>query len=260
MKKVVLFVIIIFCLIPMLTQAKDIKSQEEVLLSILDTIGGEYIEGEISANGLLMEKFLSREELDKHGQVIIKDIGLVGIEKNLNSDFIEKNYYVKEEINDKDYKQINYFGFDNDNNPLTIILSSYLDKDLNSGETYLYINLIKEEHFISNNDIINRIENIFKKYENKVEITSCIIGSFSGKFSEKDVEIKSIDAISNVNGKIVDVYKDEQLISYTAYTDSIDNNILAGDDKINLNLALRYNDFDDQTLIWIGTPIITSGY
>lgn len=260
MKKVVLFVIIIFCLIPMLTQAKDIKNQEEVLMSILDTIGGEYLEGEISANGLLMDKFLSMEELDKHGQIIIKDIGLVGVEENLNKNYLEKNHYVKEEINDENYCQLNYFGFDKDNNPLTIILSSYFNNDRNSGETYLYINLIKEEHFLSNNDIIYRIENIFEKYENKVEFTSCIIGSFSGKFSEKDVEIKSIDAISKVNGKIVDVYKDEQLISYTAYTDSIDSNILAGHDKINLNLALRYSDFEDQTLIWIGTPIITSGY
>lgn len=260
MKKVLLFVIIIFCSIPILTQAKDIKSQEEVLLSVLDTIGGEFIEGEISANGLLIEKFLSIEELDKLGQETITTMGLVGIEKNLESDFLEKNYYVKQNINDEDYKQINYFGFDKDNNPLTIILSSYVSSDENIGETYLYINLIKEEHFISNNDIINKVENIFEKYKNNVEITSCIIGSFNGKFSEKDVEIKSINAINNVNGKIVDVYKDEQLISYTAYTDSIDNNILAGDEKINLNIALRYNDFDDQTLIWIGTPIITSGY
>lgn len=260
MKKVLLFVIIIFCSIPILTQAKDIKSQEEVLLSVLDTIGGEFIEGEISANGLLIEKFLSIEELDKLGQETITTMGLVGIEKNLESDFLEKNYYIKQNINDEDYKQINYFGFDKDNNPLTIILSSYVSSDENIGETYLYINLIKEEHFISNNDIINKVENIFEKYKNNVEITSCIIGSFNGKFSEKDVEIKSINAINNVNGKIVDVYKDEQLISYTAYTDSIDNNILAGDEKINLNIALRYNDFDDQTLIWIGTPIITSGY
>lgn len=260
MKKVLLFVIIIFCSIPILTQAKDIKSQEEVLLSVLDTIGGEFIEGEISANGLLVEKFLSIEELDKLGQETITTMGLVGIEKNLESDFLEKNYYIKQNINDEDYKQINYFGFDKDNNPLTIILSSYVSSDENIGETYLYINLIKEEHFISNNDIINKVENIFEKYKNNVEITSCIIGSFNGKFSEKDVEIKSINAINNVNGKIVDVYKDEQLISYTAYTDSIDNNILAGDEKINLNIALRYNDFDDQTLIWIGTPIITSGY
>jgi hypothetical protein len=143
---------------------------------------------------------------------------------------------------------------------LTIILSSYLNEDGTSGETYLYINLIKKEHFIEINDIIYKIEDIFRNYGEKAEITTCIIGSFDGKFTEKDVEKKVKKAIHKLNGKIVDVYKDDQMISYTAYTDYIENNILAGEDKINLNVAIRYNEYDDNTLIWIGTPIITSGY
>lgn len=68
------------------------------------------------------------------------------------------------------------------------------------------------------------------------------------------------NAIYKIKGEIVDKYMDGNLISYTAYTDNIDKKIFAGKDRINLNIALRYNEYDDQTLIWIGTPIITSGY
>lgn len=259
MKKIILFVIILLCLIPMLTQAEEKQNQEVLLLSILDTIGGEYLEGDISANGLLFEKFLQEKELNLIGENIIKSIGLVGKESGINTG--EKDYYyVKETISDEEYKQLNYFGFDKDRNPLTIILSSYFNEEKTKGETYLYINLIKKEHFLEINDIICKIENIFMSYEKKAEITTCIIGGFDGKFTEKDIEEKFIKAIHNVNGKIVDVYKDEQMISYTAYTDYIENNILAGEDKINLNVAIRYNEYDNNTLIWIGTPIITSGY
>ena len=260
MKKIILFVIILLCLIQVLTQAEEKQNQEEILLSFLDTIGGGYLEGDVSANGQLYDKFLQVEDLNILGKNIISSLGLIGEETNLGANFTENDYYVKNTINDEDYKQLNYYGYDNDNNQLTIILSSYLNEEGNNGETYLYINLIKKEHFIEINDIIYRIKDIFKNYGEKAEITTCIIGSFDGKFTEKDVEKKVKKAIHKVNGKIVDVYKDEQMISYTAYTDYIENNILAGEDKINLNVAIRYNEYDDNTLIWIGTPIITSGY
>jgi len=260
MKKVLLTVIILICLIPVLTQAKEDKKQEEVLLSVLDTIGGEFIEGDVSVNGLLTNSFLNVEELDNLGKEIIESIGLIGIEMEINTDIIDNEYYIKEEINDEDYKQVNYFRYDKDNNPLTVILSTYINSDNTKGETYLYINLIKKEYFLEINDIIVKIDNIFTEYNNHPEITTCLIGGFDGKLNEKELEKRGTNAIHKVNGKIVDVYKDKEMISYTAYTDYIENNIFAGEDRINLNVALRYNEYDDQTLIWIGTPIITSGY
>ena len=29
---------------------------------------------------------------------------------------------------------------------------------------------------------------------------------------------------------------------------------------MNLNIAIRYNEYEEKTYIWIGTPIITIGY
>lgn len=260
MKKAILFIIIILCLVPVLTQATETKSQDEILYSILKNLEGDYVEGDISANGLLIDKFLSVGELYNLGQEIINSIGMVGKELEKETNSISDGYYIKEEINEEGYKQLNYFGFDKNKNPLTIILSSYLTQDQLKGETYLYINLIKQEHFLENNDIIEKVNNLFNQYEKNVEFTTCLIGSFKGKFSEQEIEEKSLEAIHNLNGKIVDIYKDEQLVSYTAYTDYLDYNIFAGEDRINLNIALRYNEYDNETLIWIGTPIITSGY
>ncbi|OZV13462.1 hypothetical protein CIW83_04260 [Tissierella sp. P1] len=50
------------------------------------------------------------------------------------------------------------------------------------------------------------------------------------------------------------------LVSYTAYTPLIESSIFSGEKKVNLNLAIRYNENEDKTYIWIGTPIITTGY
>lgn len=260
MKKIILFVIILSFLIPILTQAENEYNQEEILLSILNSFDGDFEEGDITINGLIKEEFIFDDELDKLGEEVIKKIGIVGEQADGNIDINGKEYYLKEKISDEGYNQINYFGFDAHRNPLTIIVSSYFNEISQNGETYLFINLIKKEQFLKNNDIISVAENVFKEYNQPMEITTCILGSFGGRFNKKIIESKFDAAINQFNGIVVDEYMEDNLISYTAYTDFIDKNIFTGEDKINLNVALRYNEFDDKTLIWIGTPIIASGY
>lgn len=260
MKKIILFVIILSFLIPILTQAETEYTKEQILFSLLDSLDGEFEEGDISINGLIKGEFINDEELDKLGDETVKKLGIVGKQVAGDIDFNGKEYYIKEKISDEGYGQINYFGFDLDKNPLTIIISSYLNESSKKGETYLFINLIKKENFLGNNDIIQLAENLFNEFNQPMEITTCIIGGFDGKFNNTTVENKFDAIISQFNGIIVDKYADDNLISYTAYTDYIDKNIFTGEDKINLNVALRYNEYDDKTLIWIGTPIIANGY
>lgn len=259
MKKGILFVIIFICLLPILTSAKDLDNETDILLSILKDIKGHYLEEDFSANGVLMDKFLSEEELDNLGNELVQYFGLLSQEESKNAK-LNADSSVKEKIIDDNYRQINYFGFDKGSNPLTIIISSYLNEETGDGQTYLYINLIKKEQFNKINDIIIGVKNLFEKYEKNVEITTCLIGYIDGKLSKTEIDEITLNSLHNMRCKIVDEYKDSQLVSYTAYTESIEDYILAGDDRINLNVALRYNEYDDQTLIWIGTPIITSGY
>lgn len=265
MKKVIVLALILLFLIPYFTQATSSKSEEEILFYIMDSLNGEFLKEDISASEKIIDRFLKISELDKVGQDVLDSMGMVGEERKASSLNLEEEYYIREVNQDEGYNQVGYFGYDINNYPLTVILSSYLNIDGN-GETYLYINNIKEisllnkrEIFDRNGDIINKVQNIFLKFNKNVNITTCIISEISGKFSEEEIN-KAKDSILNLNGIIVDEYKDENLISLTGFTDYIDYNILAGKDRINLNIALRYYEYDNKTIIWIGTPIITSGY
>ncbi|NLL81743.1 MAG: YwmB family TATA-box binding protein [Tissierellia bacterium] len=258
MKKYILFVIIILCLLPILTSATYLE-EDDVLSIILKDIGGEFIEGDFNANGIIVESFLSEEELDDLGEELIVYFGLIGKEGTKYTE-VSTNNYIKEKILEDNYRQVSYFGFDEKLNPMTIILSSYLNVENEKSETYLYINLINNKQDNEINDIILTVKSLFNKYEKNVEISTCIIGGINGKLSGEYVKNIFPKLLHNINGKIVDVYEDNELISYTAYTDKIEEYILAGEDRINLNIALRYNEYDNKTLIWIGTPIITSGY
>lgn len=246
MKKILIIAIIISILIPILTIAEKDIDENEILVNILNDLGGELQEGETSINGVLIKKFLDKEGLNKLTNELLDKIGILEFDR--------------EEIYGDGYSQINLYSYDENNNPITLIISSYVDEDSKMDETYLYLNLINKEHFLANNDIIVKTENIFKEHNSFMEITSSVIGYINGNAWKDEIEKKAVQALRKYKGDTVETFKDINLLSYTAYTPRIVKNITIGEKKINLNLAIRYNDYEDKTFIWIGTPIITSGY
>lgn len=246
MKKILLLAIIISLLIPILTVADKDYTEKDILIKMLKDLGGELQEGDTSINGVLLNEFLNKEKLNILVDDMLVKIGL-----------IEEN---REEIYGEGYSQINIYSYDDYKNPITLIISSYSDEDSKMNETYLYLNLINKEQFLANNDIIEKVENIFKEYQSFIEITTSIIGFIEGNAMNNEIESKAIRSLRKLKGETVDSFKDINLLSYTAYTPHIVKNISIDKKKINLNLAIRYNDYEDKTFIWIGTPIITSGY
>lgn len=66
--------------------------------------------------------------------------------------------------------------------------------------------------------------------------------------------------LDGAKAKKVNGMSEKNLISVSAYSPLIDNNIEIEGRKINMNLALRYNAFEDKTYIWLATPVITIEY
>ena len=64
-----------------------------------------------------------------------------------------------------------------------------------------------------------------------------------------------------MNAKEIDKIEDDNLISVTAYSNLLTENDLDYlDNKINLNIGIRYSENEDKTLIYMATPIIKLDY
>lgn len=262
MKKFILIAIIICLLIPVLTLA-DKKYEEEVILyNFLQDLGGEYVESDVSVNISLGKGFLGEKEMREIGDTLINILGIQGKELDpyIKYHKIDGNHYFKEFIFEHDYSQIIYSGYDKGKNQITGILSSYLDNKTGIGESFIYINIVKKEHFFMINDIIKEIESEFNLDTNPLDVTSSIMGIYRGELKYKQVENKVHESLKELKGKVIEEFKDESIISYTAYTPYIDKYITINENKLNLNIAIRYNNYEDKTYIWIGTPIITNGF
>src|SRR5699024_6729893 len=209
-----------------------------------------------------LDKFIEEEEATRLAEEILSKLKIKGREVDPLV-YTEKNkgdIYTKEVIFEKDYSQISYEGFDKDKNHLSIILSSYLNEDDSSGETYLSINIINKDAFSEINGIMGEIKLIFEEYNAVMDTSYCLLAKLEKQYSNKDINGKIYRLTKSLKGNIIDEYADDGMTSYTMYIPNIKEYIEIDKKKINLNIAIRYNEYENNTYLWIGTPIITTGY
>ena len=246
-KQLILWGIILSLSIPILGLGVEKTEEKDLLMGIIDEMGAEFLEGVIDAGGTILDRFIDMDEMVEIGYSIKSQLEL------------EENCYV-EDIEDYGFIQLTIQGSDSYNNFVTIILSSYEDVEKGGGETSLFINFIKREQFVEFNDIIKEAENIFEQYDRPVDITTCIIGTFDQDFNPEEKEKEVLKATKAIKGKIVEQYVEDDILSFSIFTPYIEKYIYTGSRKMNLNIAIRFNEYEDKTYIWIGTPIITIGY
>lgn len=238
--------IIIILLIPIFGSARGKNEEIHILADMLEELEGEFLEGDVNIGASILDEFLNAEELKSMGEDISLKMELV----NEQVEF----------LNEDNFNQMTIYGYSGDEDPITIMMTSYLDPYNNTPETTLFINLIKGGKTFAINDIIEKIEKIFDEFNKPIDITTCIIGTIEGRIEYNGLEARMHKVMDKFRVKIVEEYIDESIVSYTGYTSLIDDSIFSGKNKVNLNLAIRYNEDENKNYIWIGTPIITTGY
>ena len=254
--------IILFLLIPIFGFSENKYEERDLLMGVLEETGATFSEGDISLGGTILDRFIGYEEIVDIGYTIRDELDIQYTElenDNLNTE-MEDDYYWEEIVEEEGFIQLTMQGLDRYNNLVTITLSSYKDIDQGPSETYLFINLINRKQFVEINDIIEKVEKIFDEYEKPVNITTCVMGTYDGQIDLKENEKKILGVIKTIKGSIVEEYKEDGVLSFSLFTPYIEEHVFTGNNKMNLNIAIRFNEYEGKTYIWIGTPIITIGY
>lgn len=244
-KKILLCGMITFLTFMSFTDAENEICTSDILMECLLNMEGEFLEGDINFGGDISDKFMDKEEIIKILDDIKEDIGVKG----------ENNIIVED-----DFTQAILSGMDKENRPITISLTSYKNAEIGRGKTSLFIDITalnKDENYYK---LEKDIQNIFKKFDTEAEISTCIIGTFKGELSKKEIQEKIEKGINSIEGTEKEMFENENIISISSYVPSIHKNIYSGNKKMNLNVAMRYNEYEGKTYVWIGSPIVTLGY
>ena len=131
----------------------------------------------------------------------------------------------------------------------------------NKKEYYIIIDILNNKVYKNIVDIYQNLNDMLNSYSDEVDIYLCIVGEYT-KYLQLG---KSNDILQNIlynmNAKEIDRIKEENFISVTAYSNLLlENNLDYLENKINLNIGIRYSENEDKTLIYMATPIIKLDY
>lgn len=85
-------------------------------------------------------------------------------------------------------------------------------------------------------------------------------GSYAGDLSLEEKNRIADEMIGNLEGKVVFESREEDLYTIYAYTGSISEYITVDHNKINIQVAMSYDQSTDTTKVYLATPIISGDW
>lgn len=226
--------------------------EQDFLVKAFETSGAALVGANINAYASDTNRFLDKTELTEIAKDLTKGMGL---------DF---NNAEKIENFSDDYNQLSVIGRNADGYGMAVIVHSMDFENIDEGpggfETNIVIDMALDGDIKKLPPMKDKVKILIEKHIQEARITSCIIGSFDGYIAPCDME-NIIDLIlHSVDGEEVERVLCDNFLSISAYMPHIDDHIQMGENKLNLNIATRYNAYEEKTYIWLGSPVITLEY
>ena len=245
-KKIALILIltIMACVVYQLPQ-REVEGIE-ALSMIVETTGAEIAEGEVQFFAVLNQKFCDLAELEE----ILREVAaLTGLDVNE----VEKS-------EGETFRVVDTYG------KTASGLSGHLVVQSNPGDgeevlPQTYLLLVCGE--ASREDLAAEIANLnqtLTEYAPNGQLTYYLTGYFAGQPGQKEMEKMARRGLSAVRGKVVEGMQNEDLISLTGYTPLLTQHMNSAGKRINLNIAIRYDDYLQKTVVSAGFPLIHSPY
>lgn len=105
------------------------------------------------------------------------------------------------------------------------------------------------------------ITDVIEKRGLYCDLTLTFISSYDGEFGSEERNVLTDDILKSLGARVVAENRSKELFSVYAYTDfDMIKAIALGNDKINLNIAINYNEAAAQTRVYLAAPIIDMEY
>lgn len=128
------------------------------------------------------------------------------------------------------------------------------------GKGYITINIQENLEDIRLYETRQNISSALKKLGIEASVNTCLRGVVKGKLEEDRLEALNSLVLKTAGAKKVDAIRDGDLSSISAYSPLMGTYLKVGGNRVNLNFAARYSPSEDETYLWLATPVITTEY
>lgn len=108
--------------------------------------------------------------------------------------------------------------------------------------------------------LLNTSKEFLLKYGENIDTTTTLVGTFDRKLSNSQTNKIISRILRSLGAEMVEKVDDGFYTAVTAYTPYIEQSVHFFNKTVNLNIAIRYNAYEDLTYIIIATPLITTTY
>jgi hypothetical protein len=220
-------------------------TEEEALITSFESTGADILESTISCWTKLDDRFLTMKQIEASITEIVSRINL------------DESTVVKSIESDGQLNKIVLYGLKEEK---TYSMAIESVKQEARGETYIVFDVSMDKSYKDLMTERRNIVNALQVDEATINFSSCIIGTYEGRMTEKEADKKSGIALRSIRAEKVEGIENEELRSISAFSSSVGGYVISDQSRVNVQLAIRYSSYDDKTYIWIGTPLIPMGY
>jgi hypothetical protein len=139
------------------------------------------------------------------------------------------------------------------------LLLQHMDQD-GQKIMHLQLTITREGDAAQLGSLAFRLPAAFRSETENSNLCFCLTGHIDGELTPAQMEQLARSITRKIGGEQVQSVQDGAMVSVTGYTPDLGDYLKAENLRINLNLAMRYDDYLGKTVIWAGTPLIAGQY
>jgi hypothetical protein len=142
-----------------------------------------------------------------------------------------------------------------------VVISQVIYPQANkTAEAYTVINAVRGHEFANNEAWEEKISKILIELGRQPRINTCLVGWLDGKLNKNTLKHRLVLAFDSIQAVAEDQMFDDDFASITGYTPKLANFFKVQQEKVNVNMAMRFSPSEERTYVIIGSPVITREY
>jgi len=142
----------------------------------------------------------------------------------------------------------------------TISIVIHSTREQGSFGTYLVVDVVGRDSIQDMAAMEKDMLKYFRRYDGSPMISHCIHGVLDRVLDDDQITALQKNIFQAAGAREVEGLDQDGFISISGYTEEIASKIASPQGDINLQAALRRNESEGCTFVWIGTPVITLEY
>lgn len=241
------FIVIILAVVIMFVRL-IFKAEPEVV-DLVNAFSNEkylYTESHIKAEAYVGKEYYTSDEMKEYVKKIAEGIGI-------------HDKYDIEEVSDKDKKSVE-LTMNGKYAYTSVYLCSMENISKSTVKNYVYVEITIFDSIESANAYKNKLKTVFDKMGVAADISLTLCGELEGVLSDDEKHQISNHIINELEGELTIENVDEELFFVYGYSEGIDEYYMLGNKRVNINVAIAYDENENVSKVYVASPIIKEDF